>query len=148
VIIVSACLAGINCKYNGKNNLNRKIEKLVSEHEAVPVCPEQLGGCATPRPAAEIAAGTGCDVLDGKSKVIRITGEDSTNKFILGANEVLKIAKLIGAKKAILKAKSPSCGFEEIYNGTFSGKLIKGNGVTTELLIRNGIEVCSEKNYE
>lgn len=145
-IIVSACLAGVNCKYNGGNNLNEDIKKMVSTGKAIPVCPEQLGGCATPRPAAEISGGTGADVLDGKGRVIRKNREDITGEFIKGAREVLKIAELTGAKKAILKSKSPSCGCGLIYDGTFSGKLVEGNGVTTELLKRNGIEVVTEND--
>jgi len=109
------------------------------------VCPEQLGGCPTPRDPCEIAGGDGGDVLDGRCAVISWTGADMTEKFIKGAYETLKIAKACGAKKAILKARSPSCGAGRIYDGTFSGKTIPGNGVAAELLIRNGIEVYSEE---
>ena len=145
MLIVSACLAGINCKYNGKNNLDMEIEKLVREGEAIPVCPEQLGGCPTPRPTAEISGGTGAEVLDGKARVVRNNGDDATEEFVRGAEEVLRIAKLSGAKKAVLKSKSPSCGCGIIYDGTFSGKTVEGNGVTAELLLRNGIEVVTEE---
>lgn len=141
MIIVSACLAGINCRYDGGNNLNKEIRDMVVRGEAMPVCPEQLGGCPTPRPPVEILKGTGADVLDGRCRVVKKDGNDVTQQFIKGANEVLKIAKLIGAKKAILKSKSPSCGFGKIYDGTFEGVLAEGNGVTAELLKRNGIEV-------
>ncbi len=147
MVIVSACLAGIDCKYNGGNNLNKKIAELVSRGKAVPVCPEQLGGCATPRPKAEISGGTGACVLDAKCEVLRENGKVVTNEFIKGAEEVLKIAGLLGAKEAILKSKSPSCGCGYIYDGTFSGKLIKGNGVTSEMLIRNGINVITEREF-
>lgn len=143
MIIVSACLAGVNCKYNGKNNFNKFIADMISKGEAIPVCPEQLGGCPTPRPCCEIVGGTGADVIDGKAKVITCEGEDMTYKFLKGAEEVLNIAKLVGADKAILKAKSPSCGYDSIYDGTFSGKLIKGNGVTAELLLRIGTNIFS-----
>lgn len=118
---------------------------MVSEGKAIPICPEQLGGCPTPRGVVEIAGGTGADVLDGKCKVIRKNGEDTTEEFLKGAEEVLKIAKMVGATNAILKARSPSCGCGFVYDGTFSGKLIKGNGVTAELLLRNGIEVTTER---
>jgi uncharacterized protein YbbK (DUF523 family) len=144
MIIVSACLAGINCKYNGGNNLDTKIQELVAKGKAIPICPEQMGGLATPRPSAEILSGMGADVLDGKARIINKNEEDVTAKFLKGAGEVLKIAKISGAKRAILKAKSPSCGCGRIYDGTFSGRLIDGNGVTAELLIRNGIEVSTE----
>jgi uncharacterized protein YbbK (DUF523 family) len=143
MIIVSACLAGINCKYNGGNNLNAKIRELVARGKAIPLCPEQMGGLATPRPSAEILSGTGADVLDGKARIINKNREDVTAKFLKGAGQVLEIAKIAGAKKAILKAKSPSCGCGRIYDGTFSGRLIDGNGVTAELLIRNGIGVST-----
>lgn len=147
MIIISACLAGINCKYNGGNNLKKEIAELAAKKNAVLVCPEQLGGCATPRPKAEISAGTGSQVLDGKCAVLREDGENITEAFIKGAEEVLKIARLTGAKVAILKANSPSCGFGRIYDGSFSGKLIKGNGVTAELLARYGVKITTEENY-
>jgi uncharacterized protein YbbK (DUF523 family) len=145
VILISACLVGINCKYCGGNNYVREAAEIASRGGAIPVCPEQLGGCTTPRPAAEIKGGTGADVLDGKCSIIRKDGEDITEKFIKGAEEVLKIALLTGAKKAILKAMSPSCGCGRIYDGTFSRRLTQGNGVTAELLLRNGIEVITEE---
>jgi uncharacterized protein YbbK (DUF523 family) len=146
VILVSACLLGVNCKYNGGNNKNTDIEKLLASGEALPVCPEQLGGLPTPRPAAEITGGTGADVLDGKARVLNKEGKDVTEYFTKGAYETLKIARLTGAKKAVLKSKSPSCGCKTIYDGSFTGKLIKGSGVTAELLRRNGIEVTEEKD--
>ncbi len=146
MIIVSACLAGIDCKYNGGNNADDRIIELVSKGQAIPVCPEQLGGCPTPRLKTEIAGGSGADVLDSKSRVIREDGRDMTEEFLKGAQEVLKIAKLLSVKKAILKSKSPSCGCGKVYDGTFSGRLIEGNGVTSELLLRNGIDVINEKH--
>jgi uncharacterized protein YbbK (DUF523 family) len=109
MILVSACLAGINCKYNGKNNLNRKIQKLVKEGKAIPVCPEQLGGLPTPRESANLT-GNGLNVLQGVAKVLTKSGKDVTINFVKGAREVLKLAKLLGVEKAILKARSPSCG--------------------------------------
>ncbi|MBP1743678.1 MAG: hypothetical protein H6Q58_656 [Firmicutes bacterium] len=143
MILVSACLCGTNCKYNGGNNLNREVLGLLAEGKAIPVCPEQLGGLATPRSAMEISGGTGADVLDGRARVVSSSGTDTTENFIRGAREVLSIAKAAGAKEVILKAKSPSCGCGLIYDGTFSGRLIEGNGVTAELLIRNGIVVIT-----
>ncbi len=109
--------------------------------KAIPVCPEQLGGLATPRPTAEISGGTGADVLEGRAEVRTSSGADVTDNFTRGAREALSIAKAAGAREAILKAKSPSCGCGLIYDGTFSGRLVEGNGVTAELLIRNGIIV-------
>ena len=143
MILVSACLCGTNCKYNGENNLNMEVLQLLAEGKALPICPEQLGGMTTPRPAVEIAGGTGADVLDGNARVVSSSGTDATENFIRGAREVLGIARAAGIKEAIMKAKSPSCGCGRIYDGTFSGRLIEGNGVTAELLIRSGIKVTS-----
>jgi uncharacterized protein YbbK (DUF523 family) len=145
MILVSACLCGINTRYDGRNNLNEKVARLLKEGKAVLVCPEQLGGLSTPRPPHEIEAGNGARVLNGSCRVISVEGKDSTYEFIKGAQETLKIAKDIGAKQAILKAKSPSCGCGKIYDGTFSKNLIPGNGVTTELLLGNGIKVYTEE---
>lgn len=148
MIIVSACLAGLNCRYNGQSSLYKEVEELVRKGSAIVVCPEQLGGCPTPRPAAEISGGSGADVFDGKARVIRNDGKDVTQEFIKGAEEVLKIARITGAKIAILKSKSPSCGCGLIYDGSFSGKLIDGNGVAAELLMRNGVKVITEKDIK
>lgn len=144
LIIVSACLAGLNCKYNGKNNIDERIVKLLAEGKCIPVCPEQLGGCTTPRPTAEISGGTGSDVLDGRCRVLTSDGEDVTDKFLKGAYETLEIAKISGIEKAVLKSRSPSCGCRRIYDGTFTGKLRDGNGVTAELMERNGIQIMTE----
>lgn len=147
MILVSACLCGVNCKYDGGNNINERVLKLFREGKAVLVCPEQLGGQITPRPAHEIVNGTGADVLDGKCRVLGPEGDDDvTEEFIKGAKETLNIAKECGAKVAILKARSPSCGCGRIYDGTFSGNKVLGNGVTAELLERNGIKVYSEED--
>ncbi len=146
MILVSACLAGLNSKYNGKSNYNEYIEKLVKEGKAIMVCPEQMGGLPTPRDSCEIVCGDGGDVLSGKSNIMDSKGKNQTEKFIKGAEETLKVGRLYNIKKAILKSKSPSCGVGKIYDGTFSGKLIEGNGVTAELLIKNGFEVISDKD--
>lgn len=145
MIVISACLCGVNCKYNGENNLNEKALKLFEEGKAVLICPEELGGMSTPRVPHEIKGGAGAEVLDGKALVISRDGEDSTEKFISGAKEALEIAKDADAKLAILKAKSPSCGCGKIYDGSFKGIKIDGNGVTAELFIRNGIKVITEE---
>ncbi len=111
MIIVSACLCGINCKYDGGNNLDARVLKLLKEGKAIPVCPEQLGGLETPRDPHEIVNGNGLDVLGGKARVHWIRqNNDVTSKFIKGAYETLKIAEAVGANIAILKARSPSCG--------------------------------------
>lgn len=144
VLIVSACLLGINCKYSGSNNLNEKVKELCSKMNVIPICPEQLGGMATPRKPAEIKAGSGKEVLDGKARVFDKDGIDVTEYYISGAKEALKIVKMFNAKKAILRANSPSCGCGTIYDGTFTGKKINGNGVTAELFKKNGIEAVNE----
>lgn len=136
MILISGCLCGINCKYSGGNNINSKAVELVKSGKAIPVCPEQLGGLTTPRNPCEV-------VEDGK--VVSCTGEDKTQCFRRGAEEALKIAKISGAKCAILKSESPSCGKNYIFDGSFTGKLKKGNGVTAQLLMDNGIDVYSEE---
>lgn len=134
VILCSACLLGINCCYDGKSKLNQKVIKMSKKEILIPVCPEQLAGLPTPREPAEQRG----------NKVITKSGKDVTKNFKRGAKEVLKLAKLFGVKKAILKQKSPSCGCGEIYDGSFSNRVIRGDGVTTALLKRSGIKVVSE----
>ncbi|MCD5414693.1 MAG: DUF523 domain-containing protein [Clostridiales bacterium] len=147
MILVSACLLGINCKYDGSNNLAPKIIERFEEEGIVPVCPEQLGGLATPRNPAEILNGTGKDVLDGKARVYSNSGKDVTASFLRGAIETTKIAKKLRIHYAILKSNSPSCASKRIYDGTFSSSLVEGNGVTVALLKCEGVRVYSEKNY-
>lgn len=137
---------GINCKYNGKNNENPRLIKLLEEKGFLPVCPEELGGLTTPRLPAEIQGGEGKDVLDGRAKVINVEGEDVTEQFIRGAEETVKLAKNMDVHFAVLKARSPSCGAGDIYDGSFSGRLTKGEGVTTALLKKHGIEVYTEES--
>lgn len=132
--ICSACLLGVKCRYDGKNALNRKVIDLLKTEILIPVCPEQLGGLPTPREPAEILG----------NKVITRSGQDVTEKFKRGAMETLKIAKLLGIREAVLKQGSPSCGCGKISDGTFSGKTIKGDGVTTALLKRHGIKIITE----
>lgn len=136
-ILISACLIGLNCKYNGGNNENSKLVELMKEKDLVPICPEQLGGLKTPRVSAERK----------QEKVITKEGVDVTKEYQKGAEEALKLAKKLNIKKAILKSRSPSCGIDEIYDGTFSHTLIKRDGVTAELLKKNGIEVISSDRY-
>ena len=135
MILVSACLVGINCKYSGGNNFNQKIFDLVKEGKAIPICPEQLGGLKTPRKPVELK------VIDGKRYAIDNEGNDVTENFERGAIEVLKLAKSLNINKAILQPRSLSCGVNKIYSGNFDNKLIDGNGILADLLIENGIEV-------
>lgn len=141
MIFVSGCLIGINCKYNGGNNFDERIFNLVKEGKAIPICPEQLGGLRTPRNPAEIQE------RDGQRSVVTCEGEDVTNEYKKGAEEVLELAKKLGIKEAILQPRSPSCGKSLIYDGTFSKKKIEGNGVTADLLIKNGIDVYMPDEY-
>lgn len=148
MILVSACLAGICCKYDGKDNCIPLVKELVRQGRAIPLCPEQLGGLPTPRLPAEIKGGSASDVLQGKALVLRRDGADVTLNFIRGAKEVLKFCQEMGIKRAILKARSPSCGKGMVYDGTFIGKLVEGNGITAQLLMDNGIEVVTEDEIE
>jgi len=143
--LCSACLLGIKCRYDCKVKANEKIIELSKKEILIPVCPEQLGGQSTPRPNAEIVGGTGKDVLVGNARVIEQNGTNVTANFILGAEETLKIAKLYNIKEAIMKQKSPSCGCGKIYDGTFNGNLVVGDGVTTALLKQNNIKVITEE---
>lgn len=137
MILVSACLAGINCKYNGGNNYNEKVFNLVKEGKAIPVCPEQLGGLTTPREPSEIK------IIDNKRYVINSEKIDVTKEFEKGAEEVVALAKKLDIKKAILQTRSPSCGNGKIYSGNFDRKLVDGNGILADLLLKNGIEVIN-----
>lgn len=138
VIIVSACLVGLRTRHDGKDALSQAALSALEGSVIVPVCPEQLGGLPTPRPACEIPEGDGRDVLAGSSRVLDNTGADLTANFVRGAEETLKIARLIGATAAYLKEKSPSCGAISIKRG---GQTIKGAGVTAALLEKNGLKV-------
>ncbi|VVB76177.1 Uncharacterised protein [uncultured archaeon] len=136
MIIVSGCLAGINCNYKSESKPNAFVIELVRKGKAIPICPEQLGGLSTPRTPAEIKEG----------KVFTKNGVDVTSNFVSGAKEVLKIAIMANCKLAILKAKSPSCGSGQIYDGTFLGELIPGDGILAKELKQNGIRVITEND--
>ena len=135
MIIVSACLAGIKCAFDGESRSCQKVIDLVREGKAIPLCPEQLGGLPTPRLPAEKRL----------ERVCREDGKDVTEEFRRGGEETLRIAKLVNCKKAILKGNSPSCGSGLIYDGTFSGTLIEGDGVCAALLKKNNIKVYTEE---
>jgi uncharacterized protein YbbK (DUF523 family) len=139
--LVSACLLGVNCNFEGKNWLNTQLKEEFARGGLFPVCPEVLGGLSVPRVPAEIVGGDGSDVLAGKAKVLNMQGVDVTAHFLKGANTALAIAKSVGAKEALLIEKSPSCGCGKIFDGSFSDKFIVGDGVTAALLKKNGIKV-------
>lgn len=135
MILCSACLLGLRCRYDGKSKGNQKVLELAKSEALVPICPEQLGGLPTPRPQTELKDG----------RAVRKDGSDVTEIFQRGAEECLKLARLLNAKRAILKQRSPSCGSGQIYDGTFSGKIVEGDGLTTALLKANAVEVLSEE---
>lgn len=130
-IMVSACLAGENCKYNGGNNQNEKVAALFADNEIITVCPEQMGGLPTPRVPAEIQ---NCEVINRG-------GFNVDKEYRLGAEKCLEVANEFQPDLIILQSRSPSCGVKQRYDGTFTGKLIDQPGVTAELLIRNGFHV-------
>jgi uncharacterized protein YbbK (DUF523 family) len=144
LILVSACLVGVDCKYNGGNNNNSKVLEYIKDKKYILVCPEQLGGLPTPRTPSEIVHGEGKDVINKKAIVMNKEGNDVSLNFIKGAYETLKIAKLYSCREAILKAKSPSCGNKQIYDGNFKGSLKNGMGVTATILTKEGIKVVNE----
>jgi len=147
LIILSACLAGKNCCWDGKNNKKEEFRGLMDEGYALPVCAEELGGLSTPRPPAEITGGSGEDVLDGKARVVNREGKDVTKEYLKGAYEVLNLVRKKGIKKAIFKVRSSSCGRDKIYDGSFNHILKRGNGVTCALLLREGVEVITDEEY-
>lgn len=136
MIIVSACLAGIRCRYDGKDNANEKVMDLVKKGNAIPVCPEQLGGLPTPRIPAEI--------ID--DQVLNKKGINVTKNFVKGAQETLRLAKLANCTEAILKQGSPSCGYGKVYDGSHTGRVIEGMGLTAQILSQNGIHVLTEED--
>ncbi len=134
VILVSACLLGVSCRYDGKSKPNDDVIKLMEKHTLIPICAEIFGGLSTPRTPAEIVG----------NNVITHDGVDVTENYIRGAREVLRLAKLYSATMAILKERSPSCGNGEIYDGSFTGTLTDGDGICARLLKENGITLYGE----
>lgn len=133
-ILVSACLLGVECRYNGKGELDPQVKALLDSHHLIPVCPEIMGGLATPRTPAERRNG----------RVVTRDGQDVSLAYEKGAAQTLKLAKLYGCSAAVLKERSPSCGSGRIYDGTFTGQLTDGEGVCAGLLRAHGINVYGE----
>ena len=148
MILVSSCLCGEKCKYSGGDNYNQVVIDYCENKEIIQVCPEVMGGLSTPRIPAEIVGGTAKEVIDGKAKILTKEGKDVTKAFMKGAKEVLRLAQIHNVQEVILKANSPSCGKGQVYDGTFNGQLIKGNGLTAQLLIDAGIEIKTEKDFK
>lgn len=138
MILVSACLLGENCKYSGGNNFNEHVVSFLNGRSYRAVCPERDGGLPCPRPPAEIRG----------DRVIDKEGNDVTKEFYLGAEKTLTLAKTVSAELCILKANSPSCGCGMVYDGTFTGTKVKGNGITTDLLLKNNFRVITEKDLK
>lgn len=136
-VLISACLIGEPCRYDGGNSIKTNLMEKLSDKTLIPVCPEVEGGLSTPRPPAEI-------VVD---RVLRENGTDVTEHFRRGAEQALSIAKENEASLAILKSRSPSCGCGQVYDGTFSATLVSGDGITTLLLKSQGISCISDENY-
>lgn len=136
-IAVSACLLGINYKYNGGNNYSEKLEELLEKHEVIPICPEVLGGLPIPRDPSEIV----------KGEVLTNMGKSVDKEFKNGAKKALKIVKESEAELVVLQSRSPSCGLGEIYDGSFTGRLVDGDGVFVKLLKDEGIKAIDVSNF-
>jgi len=149
-ILISACLLGERVRYDGGHNgqSDSRLARWLAEGRLVPVCPESAGGLPTPRPPAEIVEGGGGDVWRGTARVLTHAGVDVADAFCAGGQAALTVAREAGARMAILKARSPSCGSARVHDGTFSGTLVPGEGVTTALLRRNGIAVFNEEQLD
>ena len=139
-VLISACLLGVDCKYNGSNNKldDEIIHSLKDKYNLIPVCPEIMGGLPTPRNPVEIKDG----------KVFDYDGEEFTKEFEKGSDEVVKLAKLYNPTIAILKENSPSCGTNYIYDGTFNNKKIKGMGITARKLSEEYVRLFNEENIK
>ena len=137
-LLISECLCGVCCRYDGDHNQIECLEKLRSLYNLIPVCPEVMGGLLIPRSPAERLG----------NSIRTENGIDVTVQFKYGAEQVLAIAIDTGCQYALLKSKSPSCGCGEIYDGTFTRTLVKGVGVTSELLLQHGIQIYTEKNVQ
>ena len=135
---VSACLVGKNTKYDGTNNYNKAVMEYLKDKEYILICPEVTGGLPTPRVPSERV----------KDKVINKENIDVTHNFVIGASKTLEELKEQNIELVIVKSKSPSCGYKQIYDGTFTGTIIEGNGVFTELAVKNGLKILTEKDIE
>lgn len=139
-ILVSACLCGEKCRYNDSSVSNNVVDTL-EQKNIIKICPELLGGLLIPREPCEIVGGTANDVIRGNAKILGLSGKNYTKQYMRGVKEVIHITKKNNAKMAVLKQKSPSCGYGKVYNGEFSGKIIEENGILAEELLKMGIEI-------
>jgi uncharacterized protein YbbK (DUF523 family) len=157
-LIISACLLGVACNHEGRGSPRAVVDELAQRYRLIPVCPEVLGGLPTPRPAAELRGGDGAAVLAGDdadavspadaggARVVNVDGEDVTAAYRRGSDAAVAVARAVGATRAVLKARSPSCGTAGVYDGTFSRRLVPGRGVTAAALAAAGLAVGSEED--
>ncbi len=146
MILVSACLLGLSCRYDGGHNLCPALVAPAAAGLCLPVCPEQLGGLPTPRPPGEIVGGSGNDVLAGRASILAADGADLTPAFLNGVRQTLALVRATPVAAAILKARSPSCGVGAIYDGSFTRTLRNGHGVAAAALAELGIELYTEED--
>ena len=139
-ILISACLAGVQCRYDGRDKFSKKVLEILRQGEAIIICPELLVGFKIPRSSCNIIGGTGKDVLNGNARIVGKDGLDYTDMFVSGAKKALKIALENNVKKAYLRDKSPSCGVGRLYNDNGEG-FKKANGIFAQLLVENGIKI-------
>jgi uncharacterized protein YbbK (DUF523 family) len=147
-VLISACLAGVACTHAAEAKTRDWALQLIADGRGVTVCPEVAGGLPIPRPEAEIVGGGGADVLDGVARVRTVDGADVTENYVRGAEAAVAAAARSGATLAVLKARSPSCGCGAIYDGSYSGRLVEGNGVSAAALRRAGVEVIADEDVE
>ena len=148
-ILVSSCLLGQPVRYDGSaGGPFTRLQRWQAEGRVIPICPEVSGGLLTPRPPAEIPGGQGAAVVAGELKVITVNGADVTAEFLLGAELAVRLAKQHGMRFAVLKARSPSCGNRENYDGTFTGTRVSGEGVTAAALRQAGVQVFNEEELD
>ncbi len=145
--IVSACLAGEACRYDGKSNLFLPVRQLVEQGNALAVCPEVLGGLGTPRIPCELCPASSEGFFPLQKKVLNKQGEDVTAAFVLGAQKALAMAQEAGCSKAIVKSRSPSCGYGHVYDGSFSKTLVVGQGIWAHMLLQAGFIMYTEENF-
>ena len=146
VTLVSACLLGTCCNHEGRGSARPRVQALAESARLVPICPEAVGGLGTPREAAEIVGGDGGDVLDGTARVMTGSGVDVSTAYRRGAGAAVEVARATGATRAILKARSQSCGADAVYDGTFTRTQHRGPGVTAAALRAAGIDVVSDED--
>lgn len=147
-VLLSACLAGVPCTHDAQAKTRPWAVRLLAEGRAVLVCPEVAGGLPIPRPESEIQDGDGGNVLEGRSRVVSVDGDDVTEQYMAGARVAVREAHASGASAAVLKARSPSCGSGQIYDGSFSGSRRRGDGVTAAALKREGLQVVSDEELK